>query len=139
MYPRWNLDSDFFICVAQVWNNDIEFDSNLCKASHLCNFITEMDWKIRVLCTLFFKFCGHFFLVSIQGGIQKFFEGWVLIFFVWTGKFRGSFGIFFLKNLSKLKKFQKRGVCGVWPPKPLREYAPNLVIHVRSGQVLTRI
>jgi len=62
----------------------------------------------------FTKFCPNWwalFLLTVwawQGRIQKFFRGWlVLIFFVWTGKFRGDFWIFFLKNPSK--KFLKKG------------------------------
>jgi len=54
-------------------------------------------------------------ITSFQGHIQKFFEGvGGLNFFVWTGKFRGGVGIFFLKT-SKLKKFPKNG--GVLTPK----------------------
>jgi len=62
-------------------------------------------------------------ILDHQGRIQKFFEGGILKFFVWTGKFRGGFGIFFLKNPSKLKKiFSKRG--GGLIPKTPPEYAP---------------
>jgi len=52
-----------------------------------------------------------------QGRIQKFFEGGVLKLFVWTV-------IFLKKTLENWKNIPKRG-GGVWPPKPLAEYAPG--------------
>jgi len=48
-----------------------------------------------------------------QGRIQKYFEGGVLIFSVWTGKFRWEFWDFFLKNPSKLKNVSQKGGGGV--------------------------
>jgi len=60
----------------------------------------------------------------IQGHSQKFFEGVFLIFFIWTAKFRLCFGIFSLKNPSKLKNISVEG--GVLTPKlPLRYASAN--------------
>jgi len=61
---------------------------------------------------------------KVQRRIQKFFEGGVLKFFVWTRKFRGVFGIFLLKKPSKLEKFPKKGR----PPKTLPSIRPGKVL-----------
>jgi len=46
-----------------------------------------------------------------QGGVQKFFEGGLKFFFVWTGVW-----VFFLKNHSKFKKIPKEEGFEPEPP-----------------------
>jgi len=55
-----------------------------------------------------FHFCYE--TTPIHRGVHQFFDGGEFEFFLWTGKFREGFGIFFFKNPSKLKKNPKEGV-----------------------------
>jgi len=78
------------------------------------NFVNYF-WMLYKFRTFICAFMSYMSTILSRGVFRNFSKGGggLLNFFVWTGKCRG-FGIFFLENPSKLKKFPK----GVDPQNP---------------------